>query len=551
MATGLNLRRKAGPAERRDSAAAGRRRQAPELTLIPQDLRTADPSFFAELSAGTMGLAGATAALNGRSPFRLDPPSPQWQAALLGFGWLSDLRAANSDDADALARQVVDDWLTHEHAPDAPDWTTPVTARRLIAWLCNAGMLTSNASPAAYDRFLLGCQDHIRRLAAAHDDKPGGSDLTARIAVLLGCLCLGGQDRLMPNALAGLKAELARQILPSGGHTSRNPGVAVDLLLDLLPLKQCFMAQGRKPPDWLADAMQRMAAMLRYMQLGDRGLARFNGMGSSEVDRLATVLAYHAGSAPLPEVAAPSGYVRLSRRTTIVIADGGKLPAPPFAGEAHAGTLAFEMSAGGWPLIVNAGAPGPAAQGWRRQARGTAAHSTVLVNDTASSHLENGVLTGPALVEGRLADAGDGAAEFLGLHDGYLSRYGMLHARVLRLAAQGDRLGGNDRIFQGPKGPSGRMRNDLTYSIHFHIHPQARARYGEEPGMALITLPGGEIWTFKAYGSKLSLEDSLFFASFTGPTRTVQLVLRGHVLADTQIAWSLERGAPPPKPRLG
>lgn len=550
MALGPNLRRKAGPPGPDTGAAASGRQQAAELVLIPQDLRTADPSFFAELSGGTMGLAGATAALDGRSPFRLEPPSPQWQAALLGFGWLSDLRAANSDDADALARQAVDDWLTHEHAPGAPDWAVAIAARRLIAWLCNAAMLTQSATPAAYDRFVLGCQGHIRRLAAGHDDKAGGSDLTARIAVLLGCLCLSGQDKLLPKALAGLKAELARQILPSGGHISRNPGVTVDLLLDLLPLKQCFMAQVRKPPEWLLDAMQRMAAMLRHMQLGDRGLARFNGMAVSEVDRLATVLSYHAGTAPLPEMVAPSGYVRLSRRATIVIADGGKLPPQPFADDAHAGTLAFEMSAGGWPLIVNSGAPGPAAQVWRRQARGTAAHSAVLVNDTASSHLENGVLTGPALVEGRLVEAGDGAAEFQGLHDGYLGRYGMLHARVLRLAAQGDKLSGIDRIFQGAKGPSGRMRSDLAYSIHFHIHPQARARYGEEPGMALITLPGGETWTFNAYGSKLSLEDSLFFASFTGPTRTVQLVLRGHVLADTQIAWALERGAPPPKPRL-
>ena len=37
-------------------------------------------------------------------------------------------------------------------------------------------------------------------------------------------------------AWRSLSAELDRQILPDGGHISRNPQIAVDLLLDLLPL---------------------------------------------------------------------------------------------------------------------------------------------------------------------------------------------------------------------------------------------------------------------------------------------------------------------------
>ena len=49
------------------------------------------------------------------------------------------------------------------------------------------------------------------------------------------------------NRRSCLAAELERQILPDGGHSSRNPSILVELLLDLLPLRQCFAARGQPP----------------------------------------------------------------------------------------------------------------------------------------------------------------------------------------------------------------------------------------------------------------------------------------------------------------
>ena len=42
--------------------------------------------------------------------------------------------------------------------------------------------------------------------------------------------------------------ELRAQILPDGGHISRNPGALVEMLLDLLPLRQAFAARNVPPP---------------------------------------------------------------------------------------------------------------------------------------------------------------------------------------------------------------------------------------------------------------------------------------------------------------
>src|SRR5262249_17627958 len=149
-----------------------------------------------------------------------------------------------------------------------------------------------------------------------------------------------------------------------GGHISRNPGVPVELLLDFLPLRQCFAVRDRAAPPALGAAIERMMPMLRFMRLGDGALGRFNGMGAPNLDALAPVLTY-ADGLDAPALLPASGYARLERGDSIVLADVGKPPLLEFAGQAHAGCLSFEMTTRRCPIFVNGGAPGPADQEWR------------------------------------------------------------------------------------------------------------------------------------------------------------------------------------------
>ena len=84
---------------------------ADQLIILPQDLRTADPSFWSEISVGHFGLAGAVAFLSEGSPFDLKPPSPGWSRELHGFGWLRHLDAARNDHAKAAGVRFVLDWI--------------------------------------------------------------------------------------------------------------------------------------------------------------------------------------------------------------------------------------------------------------------------------------------------------------------------------------------------------------------------------------------------------------------------------------------------------
>ena len=530
-----------------------RRGRSERLLIAPQDIRTADPIAAEHIYAGHFSLAGKAVSTHGHSPFVVDAPSRAWSEALHGFGWLRHLRAADTALSRANAHALVEDWLNlsarDPRAMDRKIARDPrVVSRRLISWMSQSPIILENADHAFYRRFVRAVEKHAGALERA---LAGGlqadARLTAIIALTQAGLCLEGANGLLRRAILLLSRELPRQILRDGGHVSRNPRILVELLVDLLPTRQAFVARGLNAPESLLNAIDRMAPMLRMFRHVDGALAGFNGMGVSEPETLATLLA-HGDVGGAASLSAPySGYQRLEADGAIVVADVGAPPPWAFSRQAHAGCLAFEFSAGLHRLIVNCGAPPVDAVEARQAARASAAHSTLVIDDhsscrfapaTLKSIASGVILEGPKRVEvNRWFDEAQGQC-IDALHDGYARRYGVLHHRTLRLAENGAGLSGEDRIVRAGKTapPLGKQ-----LAVRFHVHPGVQVAPDESGTQVSLTLSSGEEWRFEADGRPIDLEESIFFAAPGGPRPTVQLVLREGVAEDQRINWSFSR----------
>src|SRR6478672_5472651 len=213
-------------------------RKAERLLIAPQDLRTADGTRASEIYAGRFAFAGKVVISDGRSPFEIPAPSEEWAAALLGFGWLRHLRAAESGITRANARALVDEWIALNSSHDAIAWRADVVARRVTAWLSQAPLILHDADVHFYRRFLRSLSRQVRQLRhTASQARDGVPRLQAAMALSYAALCMARQQRHIRAATKRLSEELARQILPDGGHISRNPGALIELLVDLLPLR--------------------------------------------------------------------------------------------------------------------------------------------------------------------------------------------------------------------------------------------------------------------------------------------------------------------------
>lgn len=519
------------------------------LLIVPQDLRTADPSFAHEIELGQFGLAGTVVHLDDKSPFELEPPNEGWARALHSFGWLRHLEAVGTEDARDTATRLAVEWTIRERRGTGVAWEPNVISRRIISWISHSSFLLDGTDARLYDAITRSLAMQIVRLSATWRNAPTGEmRLQGLIALLLTQLCVAGQERLIPSTERAFLNELSKEILPDGGHVSRNPAVLIDLVLDFLPLKQCLLSRERPVPPQLSESLQKMISMLRFMRLGDGRLARFNGVSAPALAGLATILGYDDAPESTPVSAPDSGYVRLERKDTVVISDVGTSPPLEAAAKMHAGCLSFEMSSGRSAMFVNCGAPAPSDASWLPVARGTASHCTLCLGEDSSATLvRHPVLAemlgaepivGPPNVEAKVEEHG-GALEVHALHNGYVKGTGLVHRRSLVLNGSGHRLLGIDRI-EGEK-VNVRLRQDMSFAIHFHLHPDVACRQGTESEGVDLTLMNGHKWNFSVEGAQLSIEDSTFFADSSGPRRSLQIVARGATFGESEVRWIVER----------
>ena len=529
--------------------------RADRLIIAPHDLRTADATRAAEIYAGRFVFAGKIVTCHGRSIFDLEPPSEDWDVALLGFGWLRHLRAADTALTRANARALVEDWITNPNSKRAIARRADVLARRVISLLSQAPLVLGDTDSKFYRRYLRGLTREIRYLRFAMLDIPDGVPrLQVLIAQCYASLCLANQARHVRSTSKKLSDELQRQILPDGGHISRNPGALIELLIDLLPLRQTFAARNIAPPPALLNAIDRMMPMLRFFRHGDGSIALFNGMSGTPSDLLATLLAYD-DTHGTPMASMPhSGFQRLDAATTTVIMDTGPPPPANVSHDAHAGCLSFELSSGTSRIVINCGMPSTGRDNWRAFARGTSAHSTVTCHETSSCQFVElsamkrflhgaPIVSGPVNVES-LREAVANGTLLTASHDGYVTRLGVVHRRVLMMSPDGSRLDGEDTISPAP---GARVRHDETdYALRFHLHPSVKANRLSDARGVMLVLPNRDVWTFEALDDKVDLEDSVFLAGNDGPRRTAQIVIRQDSQHVSSVRWSFVRSATSP-----
>jgi uncharacterized heparinase superfamily protein len=498
------------------------------------------------IGQGIFALGGQTI----RDPAPLWAPvgaSPSWLEEMHGFEWLRDLRAASGDAGRRAGRELVGRWIENCRDWDALAWRPDLIGRRSMTWLSHYEFLAVGADALFRGRFMLSIARQANHLARVLPAGLGGSRLLVAIAGLIhaGLALPRGSGHVQRGGRL-LERELQRQFLPDGGHLERSPSLQFAMLRLLAGLRAALAGAERPPPAGLDEAIRGVAQMLRLFQHGDGGLGLFNDSNAEEdwlVDMaLARAIPSYAGNRTAALKEAPdSGFERLLANRTLILVDSGA-PAPAgYDRHAHAGTLSFEMSIGRERLIVNCGAHRGRGDWWQAQ-RSTAAHSTLVVDDTNSSVFspDSGLVRGPRMVTCK-RDEAEGNAWLDMSHDGYLPTFDLIHRRRLFLSAGGDDLRGEDRLSGGGKRP---------FAIRFHLHPDVTASLAQNGQAALLRLPSGAGWRLRATGAPVSLSDGVYLGRRDEIRKTLQVVISGEKgEGDAVVKWAIARETKPGKPR--
>jgi uncharacterized heparinase superfamily protein len=510
--------RAAGRLFARAPEGAVRLARIPDAPAIPvRDPWAGDPLVGARLLKGEFPVEGSARPLEPGAWGGAEPPLA-WAAAAHGFLWLRDLRAVGSDAARMKARALATAWIAGAGRGNPLAQRADVLGNRVSALLSHWDFLAESAEEGFRASVMAQVVEDSRVLAAA---LPAETMDARAFAALRGLAVAGvalpGAEAYLARALRFLEQEIARQVLPDGGHVERSPAALLSVFKDLLEIRGLVAAVRQPVPEGLAAALERIAPALAALRHGDGGPALFNGTREEIAPALSAAFAQAQPRGRAASRLIQTGFERLAAGRTVLVIDTG---APPPKGQdrlSHAGTLAFEMSVGRDRLIVNCGAAPAAGAEWRDALRATAAHSTLVIADVNSSELrEGGLGRRPEQVSVQRHEA-SGAHWLDASHDGWKKPFGAIHRRRLYLGESGEDIRGEDSIEAPTPQP---------FAIRFHLHPDVDASLQQDGSGVLLRTSSGTGWVLRAEGAKLGLEESIY-AGAAEPRRSEQVVLSG------------------------
>jgi len=477
-----------------------------------------------------------------------------------GFHWLADLEgSAPREQVITPAERILAAWLAAN--PDIPSrpgkgaaWTIANTGHRLLNWLVHAPLVLSGPDKGLRNQLLFTLNETARWLDR-HVSR--GEDLLAQVAgwsaiVAAGLLLPDGRPRRLYGE-AGLIEALGELVGDDGGLLSRSPLGQMEAIALLVRLSACYQATRRDPPAQIQSVLTLLVPPLLAMTHGDGTLSAWQGGWAVSADEVSgLVAASGVRTRPLRDVR-QWGYQRVAAGKSLLLLDAAPPPLARHARNGCASTLAFEFSHAGQRLVVNCG--GAAAAGGLMPARleqglrATAAHSTLVLDDANSTAvLINGRL-GPGVAEVEIdrrvyendtgSRSGFGATRLEASHDGYASRYGLTHRRILILRDDGTELRGEDLLV--PTRGKGK-RGKVGYAIRFHLGPGIEVGRSEDGQGAGIAMPDGSYWQFRVGDGEVAIEDSLWADGQGRPVPTQQLVVQGLVSrGGGSFSWLLKK----------
>ncbi|MCO4838858.1 heparinase II/III family protein [Ascidiaceihabitans sp.] len=512
-----------------------------------------------QLVAGNFLFAGYLIEAPDASIWALKAPNAAFEGDLHGFAWMDDLAAVGDTPSRASMQSWLWEWIDQFGRGSGAGWTPDLTGRRLIRWINHALFVLRGQESDRSDAFYLSLAQQTTFLSKRwHSASPGLPRFEALTGLIYAGLSLQGMESLARPAIKALAKECAVQVDSDGGLPTRNPEELLAVYTLLTWAAAALDEADLEVPAEHLGAIERITPTLRTLRHSDGGLARFHGGGRGQEGWLDHALAAAGIKTSQPD-GLSMGFARLSAGRTSVIVDAAVPPRGNASRSGHASTLAFELTSGRRPLVVNCGSGASFGAEWRRAGRATPSHSTVVLDGYSSARLGDAdrassletLIDAPKHVPIEVSQAPDGL-RFQGGHDGFCDIHGLTHARTLELTFDGRGLAGEDMLLameDAQKRQFDRSMDDVRlggvpFDVRFHLHPEVDATLDLGGAAVSMALKSGEIWVFRHDGKfNLALEPSVYLE--TGrlkPRASQQVVLSGRAVEyATRIRWSLSK----------
>ena len=355
--------------------------------------------------------------------------SKLWRYNLHYFQCLLQVDSSNNQIDAQIS--LIDNWIDNNKFGKGTAWEPYPTSLRIINWIkwhWHCGGLTQKAK--------LSLWNQVRWLKNRTEYHLLGNHLFINSKALLFASAFFDLDsgtKYFKEAIDILKKELQEQFLEDGAHFELSPmyhSLAMEDLLDLISISNKL--PNIFPAEDISYIYSTGMSWLETMIYNNNELAHFNDCANgiapsySELETYANKLGVIIENSNKREFQhhKNSGFIVYKDLKSHLIADFGKIGPNYLPGHAHADTLSFELAVNGERVIVNSGTSVYGNSKERLRQRGTAAHSTVEIDNLNSSEVWSGFRVAkraiPFNIQVNLNSKIDSQISFSASHDGYL-----------------------------------------------------------------------------------------------------------------------------------
>ncbi|MAV56438.1 MAG: heparinase [Candidatus Pelagibacter sp.] len=455
---------------------------------------------------------------------------------LHSFYWLFsiDLKSSNND-----TQSIIENWINKNHNYEAKSWELDILSKRLIAWISNSKITYDESENNYKNKFNGIVSKQVNHLINEIDRSYSLNNK------MIGCtaITLSGiaykNKRFLTYGLDLLKKIINTSFDNNYFPKSRNIRQMVFYLKYFILIRELLKDSLNEIPEYLDEIIFYLGKSYDFFWGSLNQSLLFNGNNHSDYrdfDKYLSLFRYKFKNDKFNI----SGYTILKNKNTVLAMDTGANPIKNYSESYQSGPLSFEFFYKNKKLITNSGYFQNHNHQLNSISKSSAIQSTLILDNSSACSFKK-KSNGPSIVSKGFKTFDNQVIyekKYWSIrcsHDGYLSRYGVIHQRNLEYDTEKNVLLGIDRII---KKKNFKVTN---FEIRFHLLPNIKVIKLQDNKSILIELENSG-WRFVSNDGLIGVETGLYFGNKNNYIENQNIFISGITQNNEQlIKWQISR----------
>jgi len=455
---------------------------------------------------------------------------------LHSFYWLFsiDLKSSNK-----ITQSIIQNWIDKNQNYKPKNWEIDTLSKRVIAWISNSKMTYDSSDNIYKNKFNEIINKQVNHLI----NEINRSNLVDNKMIGCTAIIVTGisykNDRFLSYGLNLLKKIINSSFDSQYFPKSRSIKQLIFYLKYFVLIRELLKESLNEIPEYLDEIIFYLGKAYDFSWGSLKKSLLFNGNHEddySDFDKYLSLYRYNFRS-NTQELA---GYSILKNKSVIIAMDTGSNPDKKFSENYQSGPLSFEFFFQGNKLICNSGYYQDHNHQLNRISKSTATHSTLILDNSSVCTFKKSK-NGPNIINKGFKTFNNNIVyeknfwSIKSSHDGYLTKYGVIHERILEFYPKTNKIVGKDKLIKKNNFKSS------NFEIRFHLMPDTKVTKTQDNKSVLIELENSG-WKFFSNHGYIGVETGLYFGSKNTYKENQNIFISGVTQNDDQLVeWELNK----------